>query len=77
MNWVDTLQWPAMVVTLFAAWFVASSQSKRRDLGFWLFIGSNILWIAWGLHSRAYALVTLQVFLAAMNIRGAKKAAAD
>lgn len=44
-----------------------------RNIGFWLFIASNILWIVWGVHSEAYALIVLQVCLAAMNIRGARK----
>jgi hypothetical protein len=70
---LDLVQWPAMVVTVVAAWFVASSQQKRRDLGFWLFIASNVLWIVWGIHSGAKALVILQLMLAAMNIRGARR----
>ena len=74
MDWVDLIQWPAMVVTVLAAWLVASSLKRRRLLGFWIFLLSNGLWIAWGLHSRAWALVFLQLCLAAMNIRGAKKA---
>ena len=64
------LQWPAMVVTIVAAWLVASSKKHRRQTGFWLYIVSNVLWVAWGWHASAYALITLQVFLAAMNIRG-------
>jgi len=31
------------------------------------------LWIIWGWHDTAYALVTLQIALAAMNIRGVMK----
>ena len=73
INLIDALQWPAMVVTVLASWLVASSQSSRRNVGFWVFIGSNVLWIAWGVYSAAPALVTLQVCLAAMNIRGARK----
>jgi hypothetical protein len=73
MQWLDLIQWPAMAVTIVAAWFVASSSRARRKLGFWLFLVSNVLWVAWGLHSHAYALVTLQFCLAAMNIRGERK----
>jgi hypothetical protein len=73
MSALDWLQWPAMLVTVLAAWFVASSQRPRRKLGFWLFLLSNLLWIGWGIHAHAYALVTLQVCLAGMNIRGEKK----
>jgi hypothetical protein len=70
---VDLLQWPAMALTLAASWCVASSKSERRNLGFWLFIASNILWAAWGIHARAYALVLLQIGLAALNVRGMRK----
>jgi hypothetical protein len=73
LNYIDLVQWPAMLVTVLAAWFVASSSKSRRNIGFWLFIGSNALWVVWGVHSHAYALIALQVCLAAMNIRGARK----
>lgn len=73
MQSLDWLQWPAMAVTVAASWFVASRRSGRRGLGFWLFIASNVLWIAWGVPAGAWGLVTLQVALAAMNIRGAMK----
>ena len=74
MDGFDLLQWPAMVVTVLAAWLVASSLKRRRLLGFWIFLLSNVLWVAWGVHAHAWALVFLQICLAAMNIRGAKKA---
>jgi hypothetical protein len=73
MNWVELLQWPAMVVTVWAAWMVASQTKLKRNWGFWLFLFSNVLWIAWGLYDRAYALIVLQVCLAFLNIRGAMK----
>ncbi len=73
INLIDALQWPAMVVTVLASWLVASSQSSRRNVGFWVFICSNVLWITWGVYSVAPALVTLQLCLAVMNIRGARK----
>ncbi|MNF17604.1 hypothetical protein D3C80_2211970 [compost metagenome] len=64
-----------MLVTVLAAWLIGSQQETRRNLGFWVFLASNALWIAWGLHAQAWALILLQVCLAAMNIRGAKKTA--
>ena len=73
MDYLDLLQWPAMLVTVLAAWLIGSHAEARRNLGFWVFLASNALWIAWGLHADAYALILLQVCLAAMNIRGAKK----
>lgn len=73
MDALNLLQWPAMAVTICASWLVASSQSGRRNAGFWIFLLSNALWVAWGLHSGAPALIALQIGLAAMNIRGAMK----
>jgi hypothetical protein len=73
MNSIDSLQWPAMLVTVVAAWLIASQSKRRREAGFWVFLLSNALWIVWGWHSRAYALVVLQVALAVLNVRGARK----
>ena len=73
MDYLDLLQWPAMAVTVAAAWLVASRAAHRRMIGFWCFLASNVLWVAWGFHDRAWALVGLQFFLAALNIRGIYK----
>ena len=70
---VDALQWPAMLVTLLAAWLVGSQRKRRRSWGFWCFIASNVLWVAWGWYARAYALIALQVGLFVLNVRGARK----
>ena len=70
---LDLIQWPAMVASVGAAWLVASQQERRRNWGFWCFLLSNVLWIAWGWHDQAWALIALQVCLAALNIRGVKK----
>lgn len=73
--WIGLLQWPAMAVTIAAAWCVASTHATRRRLGFWLFLASNVLWIAWGWFAGAWALILLQVALAFLNVRGARKQA--
>lgn len=73
MEYIDFVQWPAMVATIVAAWLVASQSKRKREYGFWVFLVSNVLWVIWGLHDQAYALVALQVALAALNIRGARK----
>ena len=75
MNWIDHVQWPAMLATLVAAWLVGSKVEARRNWGFWVFLLSNVLWVAWGLYSSSWALVILQIGLAVMNIRGAEKTA--
>jgi len=74
MDWLDLVQWPAMAVTVWAAWLVASTHKQRREIGFWAFLVSNVLWVAWGWHANAWALIVLQVCLAALNVRGAFKA---
>ena len=73
MDIVDLLQWPAMVITVIAAWLVGSRVPHKRAIGFWCFLASNALWVVWGLHDHAYALVALQFFLAASNARGIYK----
>jgi hypothetical protein len=70
---ISLLQWPAMAITLVAAWLVASQHKPKRSWGFWCFIASNALWVAWGWHDRAWALIALQLGLFALNIRGAHK----
>ena len=69
----QALQWPAMVVTVAAAWLTGSQSKRKRKVGFWLFLFSNLLWSAWGWKEAAYALVVLQIALAATNIHGAMK----
>ncbi|MBL8288813.1 MAG: hypothetical protein JNL85_12580 [Rubrivivax sp.] len=70
---LDFVQWPAMAVTLLAAWLVAAQDKRRRVWGFWAFIASNLLWVTWGLQAQAFALIALQVGLFALNVRGARK----
>jgi hypothetical protein len=69
----DLLQWPAMVATLGSTWLVASTRKSQRMVGFYTFLVSNVLWIAWAIHDSAWALVALQVGLAVLNVRGATK----
>lgn len=70
---LNLVQWPAMATTLLSAWLVASQAKHKRGLGFWIFILSNILWILWGWHVGAIALVIMQIGLLLLNIRGAFK----
>jgi hypothetical protein len=70
---IDLLQWPAMVVTITAAWLVGAQARGKRTVGFWVFLLSNVLWSVWGWTQGAYALLVLQIFLAVTNIRGVYK----
>lgn len=69
-DFIDFLQWPAMAVSLYAAFMIGSKNAGKRIFGFWMFILSNIMWIIWGVHDEAWALISLQVALMAMNVRG-------
>ena len=69
-EFIDFLQWPAMVVTIYAAFLIGSQKPKRRIFGFCMFILSNLLWIVWGWHDEAWALIALNATLMMMNIRG-------
>ena len=70
---LDLVQWPALVVTVAAAWLVGSQRKNRRNIGFWAFLLSNLLWAVWGWQSNAYALIFQQFCLAAINARGVRK----
>jgi hypothetical protein len=73
MELLDHLQWPAMLVTVAAAWLIGAQSKAKRQAGFWCFLASNVLWVAWGWHAGAWALVVLQFALAALNLRGVSK----
>jgi len=73
VDWMQHLQWPAMAATLLSAWLVAAQSKKWRQLGFSVFLLSNVLWLAWGWHDHAWAIIILQFGLAVLNIRGAAK----
>ncbi len=46
---------------------------EMATIGLYVFLLSNVLWLAWGWHDRAWAIVILQFGLAVLNIRGAAK----
>ncbi len=72
-DWLDLLQWPAMLITVLAGLLVGSKSALRRKAGFITFLVSNALWIAWGWHDEAWALIALQLCLAVTNARGILK----
>jgi hypothetical protein len=70
---LDASQWPAMALTVLGAWLLGSTRQRRRHAGFWVFLASNVCWVAWGFHDGAWAVIVLQVALAAINVRGLRK----
>jgi len=73
MDFLNALQWPAMLLSLIAAWLVGAQSKRGRARGFYWFLASNIVWIAWGWQAQAWALILLQVALAVMNFRALAK----
>lgn len=73
MSVIEFLQWPAMAITVLAAWFMGSMRARRRVIAFWCFTAGNALWVVWGISHDAYGLIMLEVILALMNMRGLKK----
>ena len=73
MDFLNLIQWPAFAASVAAAYLVASDSKDRRNAGFWVFLLSNVLWGVWGAHTGAWALIALQVCLAALNVRGLSK----
>lgn len=67
------LEWPAMGVSLVAAYLMGSKKANKRIVAFWLLIFGNLLWIGWGWGDTAYALIALNVGLLVLNVRGIMK----
>jgi len=72
-DWFALLEWPAMLVSLAAAWWMGSRKAGKRVLAFALLIVGNLMWIAWGWGEQAWGLIALNVGLMALNIRGIVK----
>ncbi|MFT3804766.1 MAG: hypothetical protein QM766_26565 [Burkholderiaceae bacterium] len=73
MDWLDLVQWPAMLASIVAAWWIGARSAWRRKAGFRVFLLSNALWIIWGWHTQAYALIALQIALALTNLHGIRE----
>lgn len=63
------LEWPAMGITLAAAWWMGSTKAKKRIVAFIMLIIGNLMWIAWGWGEAAWALIALNLGLMALNVR--------
>ena len=67
------LEWPAMAISLAAAWWMGSRKAQKRVVAFVMLIVGNLMWIAWGWGVQAWALIALNVGLMALNVRGIVK----
>lgn len=67
------LEWPAMAISLAAAWWMGSTKAKKRIVAFVLLIIGNLMWIAWGYGEGAWALIALNVGLMGLNVRAIMK----
>ena len=66
-------EWPAMGISLVAAYLMGSKKADKRVVAFWLLILGNLLWIGWGWGESAWALIALNAGLLALNVRGIAK----
>jgi hypothetical protein len=76
-DWLAWMQWPAMAISLLAAWLIASKDAHKRVLAFVLLILGNLLWKGWGWRATAYALIVLNAGLLVLNVRGILKNETD
>jgi hypothetical protein len=67
---LDTIQYPAAVLSLAGAWLVADERRSRRHLGFGLWIISNLLWVAWGSSTLAWGLLATYIAYFITSVRG-------
>ena len=67
------LEWPAMAVSLAAAWWMGSKRAGKRIVAFCMLIVGNLMWIGWGWGAHAKALIALNLGLLALNVRGILK----
>lgn len=73
VDWIDLLQWPGMAASLAGAYLLGSQDARTRIIGFVVFCTSNVLWTVWGFSEQAWALITLQVGLFILNVRGIRR----
>ena len=69
-DFVAMLEWPAMAISLAAAWWMGSRRPGERVFAFLMLSLGNLLWIAWGWGEGAHALIALNLGLLALNVRG-------
>jgi len=72
-DYLAYLEWPAMAITLAAAWWMGSTKQQKRIIAFGMLIVGNLMWIGWGWGDEAWALIALNVGLLALNIRAIMK----
>ena len=72
-DFLALLEWPAMAISLAAAWWMGSKRADRRIFAFALLIVGNVLWIGWGWGESAWALIALNIGLLGLNVRGIAK----
>jgi hypothetical protein len=70
---ISWIQWPAMVVTIAASYWVASDNQRWRCVGSWLFPDQQRAVDMWAIAEDAYVPIILPVGLALMKIRGVDK----
>lgn len=66
---VSILQWVGCGLAVIGSFLIAL-RGKRPDVGFWLYLISNIVWIVYGDLTHAPGLITMQVVFLLTNALG-------
>ena len=66
---VQALEWSAALLTIGGAWLLAN-KGARASWGFVLFLGANLLWIAFAWMQAHTGLMVQQLVLTAISLQG-------
>ena len=69
MSTLHLLEWLAAALTICGAWLLAN-KGKRESWGFVLFLGANVLWIAFAWLQAHTGLMVQQLVLTAISLQG-------
>jgi hypothetical protein len=70
MQPADLLQYPGVALGLIGAVLVSQGTTSRRRRGFQLWIGSNVLLIAWAVQAAAWGLLAMYAVYTVTSLMG-------
>jgi hypothetical protein len=76
---VNFLDWPAMLTALIGTFILSrrAPSARMRRLAFFIYLVSNLLWLAWACHLRAYPMIIMQLGFLYTSIDGIRNALKD
>jgi len=67
---VSIIEWVAAIFSLAGAWLLGYRSAAARRAGWGCFLGSNIMWLMWGVSIAAWPFVVVQVCFTVTSVRG-------